>query len=251
MKEEKTTRQALLFIKNLWLKHIKGNLFRVNVENQPEIQRVKIENQPDIQSVRLINHKDIQKVQVMNETSLDGFVDDLSLIFKNQLEKIEQLKDNKDIIAKLDELKPKEGKKTTEDNLSTLKSIVTAIKNQKLIVDTTKIEKGLKTLENGIKKIKLEESFKPDDLKKIIESIYIPTPPKVVGISNEGNTRINPATEETLQSIAGLNIPKHDTSQLVYTDGVLTSVVYKLAGATVATETLIYTDGVFTGITIL
>lgn len=64
-------------------------------------------------------------------------------------------------------------------------------------------------------------------------------------------TLANQATEETLQSIAGLNIPKHDTRQLVYTDGVLTSVVYKLAGATVATETLIYTDGVFTGTTIL
>ena len=66
---------------------------------------------------------------------------------------------------------------------------------------------------------------------------------------NQGN--INSATEETIQSIAGLNIPKHDTKELVYTDGVLTSIVYKLAGATVATETLIYTDGIFTGVTIL
>lgn len=66
---------------------------------------------------------------------------------------------------------------------------------------------------------------------------------------NQGN--INSATEETIQSIAGLNIPKHDTEELVYTDGVLTSIVYKLAGATVATETLIYTDGIFTGVTIL
>ena len=66
---------------------------------------------------------------------------------------------------------------------------------------------------------------------------------------NQGN--INSATEETIQSIAGLNIPKHDTKELVYTDGVLTSIVYKLAGATVATETLIYTNGIFTGVTIL
>lgn len=68
-------------------------------------------------------------------------------------------------------------------------------------------------------------------------------------LANQGN--INSATEETIQSIAGLNIPKHDTKELVYTDGVLTSIVYKLAGATVATETLIYTDGIFTGVTIL
>lgn len=75
--------------------------------------------------------------------------------------------------------------------------------------------------------------------------------PKSVKLEDVGSTLQNPATEETLQSIAGLNIPKHDTRQLVYTDGVLTSVIYKLAGATVATETLIYTDGVFTGTTIL
>lgn len=71
------------------------------------------------------------------------------------------------------------------------------------------------------------------------------------GVLNGADQRINPATEETLQSVAGLNIPKHDTRQLIYTDGVLTSIVYKLAGGTVATETLIYTDGVFTGTTIL
>ena len=73
-------------------------------------------------------------------------------------------------------------------------------------------------------------------------------------VAPKGNKQlevINPATEETIQSIAGLNIPKHDTKELVYTDGVLTSIVYKLAGATVATETLIYTDGIFTGVTIL
>ena len=78
--------------------------------------------------------------------------------------------------------------------------------------------------------------------------------PDVVGIKrliNGREVRMTPATEETIQSIAGLNIPKHDTKELVYTDGVLTSIVYKLAGATVATETLIYTDGIFTGVTIL
>jgi len=78
--------------------------------------------------------------------------------------------------------------------------------------------------------------------------------PDVVGIKrliNGREVRMTPATEETIQSIAGLNIPKHDTEELVYTDGVLTSIVYKLAGATVATETLIYTNGIFTGVTIL
>lgn len=79
----------------------------------------------------------------------------------------------------------------------------------------------------------------------------IKSDPKKVKLEDLSSSTINPATEETIQSIAGLNIPKHDTKELVYTDGVLTSIVYKLAGATVATETLIYTDGIFTGVTIL
>ncbi len=97
-------------------------------------------------------------------------------------------------------------------------------------------------------KVKLSE----EQIKKILKGLNV----QVVNASSEyavdiSGNRINPATEETIQSIAGLNIPKHDTKELVYTDGVLTSIVYKLAGATVATETLIYTDGIFTGVTIL
>ena len=84
-----------------------------------------------------------------------------------------------------------------------------------------------------------------------MSSSNIKSDPKSIKLDDLGSTTINPATEETIQSIAGLNIPKHDTKELVYTDGVLTSIVYKLAGATVATETLIYTDGIFTGVTIL
>jgi hypothetical protein len=75
--------------------------------------------------------------------------------------------------------------------------------------------------------------------------------PKSVKLEDIGSSLLNPATEETLQSIAGLSIPKHDTRELVYTSGVLTSVVYKLSGVTVATKTLGYTSGDLTSVTIL
>ena len=142
---------------------------------------------------------------------------------------------------------------------------------------TGKKELNLKSLEEGLDKI-LKAVDTPDFLNDIVEynrvkvslsDEQIKKLGKSMSVSvasgsgfpessqadlkriadNQGN--INSATEETIQSIAGLNIPKHDTKELVYTDGVLTSIVYKLAGATVATETLIYTNGIFTGVTIL
>lgn len=72
-----------------------------------------------------------------------------------------------------------------------------------------------------------------------------------VNILNNLDDVISPATEETLQSIAGLSIPKHDTRELGYTDGVLTTVTYILDTNTVAIKTLGYTDGVLTSVTIL
>jgi len=69
---------------------------------------------------------------------------------------------------------------------------------------------------------------------------------RITGKQIESDFAINVAdraSEETLQSIAGLNIPKHDTRELEYTDGNLTAVIYKLGGAIVATKTLTYTDG--------
>jgi len=79
----------------------------------------------------------------------------------------------------------------------------------------------------------------------------IKSDPRSVKLEDIGASLLNPATEETLQSIAGFSIPAHDTKELVYTSGKLTSVVYKLAGATVATKTLTYTGSDLTGITIL
>lgn len=80
-------------------------------------------------------------------------------------------------------------------------------------------------------------SEKQDEIKTAIENITFDTSTL--------------ATEETLQSIAGLSIPKHDTRILGYTNGNLTTVTYKLSGVTVATKTLSYTNGNLTGVTIL
>jgi hypothetical protein len=69
-----------------------------------------------------------------------------------------------------------------------------------------------------------------------------------LGVENAYMVRINPATEETLQSIVGIGIPIHDEVSLSYTGDNLTGVVYKLATATVATLTLSYTGTKLTGV---
>jgi hypothetical protein len=51
------------------------------------------------------------------------------------------------------------------------------------------------------------------------------------------------ATEETLQKLVGFEIPPYDDIVLGYTDGNLTSVVYKKDTETVYTLNLSYTDG--------
>ena len=64
---------------------------------------------------------------------------------------------------------------------------------------------------------------------------------KVVGIENGEGTRISPATEETLEYLAGLSIPKHDDIGMTYdTNNNLTQVQYKNGGTVVATLTLSY-----------
>lgn len=73
-----------------------------------------------------------------------------------------------------------------------------------------------------------------------------------VRVTNRDGVVINPATEETLQSIAGLEIPAHDYISLSYTGSDLTGVIYKTGGSSgtvVATLTLAYTGGNLTSIT--
>lgn len=117
--------------------------------------------------------------------------------------------------------------------------------NQTLKEISKKLTKGKKDIIDKV--ILVDESGKFMKFPQFIDGInpyggsFVP--PSIVGLKNAGTQQINPATEETLQSIAGLNIPKHDTRELGYTDGNLTTVIYKLSGTIVATKTLSYTDG--------
>ena len=56
---------------------------------------------------------------------------------------------------------------------------------------------------------------------------------------------INPATEETLQAIAGFNIPVHDYIEAGYPNSTTETYTYKTGGSggtTVGTITVVYTD---------
>ena len=67
----------------------------------------------------------------------------------------------------------------------------------------------------------------------------------IKGLMNVAGAIINPATEDTLEGIAGFNIPKYDYQSLGYTSDNLTTMVFKtggVSGTTVATLTLAY-DG--------
>ena len=61
-------------------------------------------------------------------------------------------------------------------------------------------------------------------------------------ITNTSGQIINPATEETLQSIAGFSIPKYDEIDATYPSGTQEVYTYKLAGLTVGTITVNYSD---------
>ena len=66
-----------------------------------------------------------------------------------------------------------------------------------------------------------------------------------VQVENASGTIINPATEETLESVAGFNIPKYDYIGVTYPDGVTEVYAFKTGGSsgtTVGTLTVVYTD---------
>ena len=185
------------------------------------------------------------------EKSLDGLKNDIILAIQNLAENIPDINDYSDqlnqildkleknktdgIVKKLDELK-----KSISDN--NFPEELTEYNRVKVILSKEQIKELGRSMSVSVSSGVGFPETSQADLKSVDNTLQDI-------LANQGN--INSATEETIQSIAGLNIPKHDTEELVYTDGVLTSIVYKLAGATVATETLIYTDGIFTGVTIL
>jgi len=73
-----------------------------------------------------------------------------------------------------------------------------------------------------------------------------------VKIADRNGLVINPATEETLASLAGLGIPAYDYIYLSYTGSDLTGVEYKTGGSggtIVATLTLAYSGGNLVSVT--
>jgi len=64
---------------------------------------------------------------------------------------------------------------------------------------------------------------------------------KRVSVFNDG-VQANLATEETLQSIAGMNIPKNDEIQATYPTTSSEVYTYKYQGTTVGTITVTFTD---------
>lgn len=68
-----------------------------------------------------------------------------------------------------------------------------------------------------------------------------------VQIENASGTLINPATEETLESVAGFNIPKYDYIGVTYPTTSSEVYTFKTGGSggtTVGTLTLVYSDAV-------
>ena len=74
---------------------------------------------------------------------------------------------------------------------------------------------------------------------------------KRVSIYNDG-AQVNAATEETLQAVAGLNIPKFDYINGTETDTTTETYVFKTGGSggtTVATVVVVFSDATKTFIT--
>jgi len=68
---------------------------------------------------------------------------------------------------------------------------------------------------------------------------------KRVSIFNDG-VQVSAATEETLQAVAGMNIPAHDEKIVDKTDPNEIIITYKLASVTVATKTIVTSGSVIT-----
>jgi hypothetical protein len=72
---------------------------------------------------------------------------------------------------------------------------------------------------------------------------------ETVWLKNVGGTRVNPATNEAVQALAGFApAGGYDEVVLGYTGSNLTTVTYKLATAVVGTLTLAYSGSTLTGV---
>lgn len=72
-----------------------------------------------------------------------------------------------------------------------------------------------------------------------------PSDPTIVQVEDSLGSIINPATEETLESVAGFNIPAYDYISVAYPDAVTEVYTFKTGGSggtTVGTLTVVYTN---------
>lgn len=147
---------------------------------------------------------------------------------------------------------------------------VVKIETKENKINTENIEKGIREsnliLKDIYKKLEIEDTeVENKEFEKVTLVDEDGKPIKYLGgggggvakyVYNAQGKTINPATEETLQSIAdtikSVNIPAHDYISLSYTGSDLTGVIYKTGGSSgtvVATLTLAYTGGNLTSVT--
>jgi hypothetical protein len=133
------------------------------------------------------------------------------------IQKIKISEQNKvDLSPLIDLLKQIKDKKI-EFNLKDVLASLEKIKNSIQEINTSSLEKLLKDIVSSIQKIKLPEiKDYTDELQKIrdaIKNIRIGfAVPSIMGVKNSADTRINPATEETLQKSLGLSGTGVDTT---------------------------------------
>jgi hypothetical protein len=128
----------------------------------------------------------------------------------------------------------------SQETIRLLKDLIEAVELKPLEVnlsnDFTQIEKALGRIEKLVKfEIPLDDGrvavkLSDSDLERLGKAI-----------GNIPWQASGTASEETLQKVAGLNIPVHDTITAAYASTTDTF-TYKLSGRTVATVTITYTD---------
>ena len=192
---------------------IKNTTFDSHITNLDEIEKIKF---PVIQDVNVIGDTTSDVLEDLNST-LSNHLEDI----KNKIEPTEI--DFSSVIAKLDTLKDPSINKKMEDLLTTISKKEVSFKS---------LEKQLANIEDTFKKHynkkkdknkELNYTGKFDELKEVLSSIYVPTPPKVVGSTNKVGTRINPSTSDNQNTLIEMQTysirwaKKSTNSNIIYT----------------------------------
>lgn len=183
------------------------------------------------------NIPDTKEVIVKNTFDTTALEDKLIAIEKAITEKEYKEIDLSQVVLSLNEIRDKEINEVEYPDL------------------TIKLDELISIVKESSKEDDIDYTSKFDELIKEIKKSNKSGGMSVMGsgsveIQSRGVV-IHPATEETLQSVAKLNIPKHDTVVIDESLSPATTVItYKLLGTTVATKT-ITVSGTTTTVTIL